>query len=105
MKSINVNELQQLLIEKADLQLIDVREPFEAEICSIGATLIPMNEIPQRYNEIAKDKQVIVHCRSGARSANVITYLEQTHGYTNLYNLEGGILAWAKDIDPSLQTY
>lgn len=105
MKSINVHELQQLLNDKADIQIIDVREPFEAEICSIGATLIPMNEVPERFHEIVTDKQVVVHCRSGARSANVINYLEQTHGYSNLYNLEGGILAWANEIDPSLPTY
>lgn len=53
-----------------------------------------MNEIIERYNEISKDKKVVVQCHSGIRSAHVISYLEQTHGFTNLYNLEGGIVAW-----------
>ena len=54
---------------------------------------------------ISKDKKVIVHCRSGARSANAIGFLEQQHGYTNLYNLSGGILAWAAEIDPTMDSY
>jgi len=61
-----------------------------------------MNDVPERFAEISKDKQVVVHCRSGMRSGNVIQYLEQNHGYENLYNLTGGILAWAKEIDPNV---
>jgi rhodanese-related sulfurtransferase len=53
-----------------------------------------MNEVPDNICQIDKTKQVIVHCRSGKRSASVIQYLESNHGFTNLYNLEGGILAW-----------
>lgn len=105
MKSITVQELKDLQDKNTDFQLIDVREPYENEICTLNGVLIPMNEVVVRFKEIATDKQVVVHCRSGMRSGNVIQYLERTHGYENLYNLEGGILAWAREIDPSMQQY
>ena len=64
-----------------------------------------MNEIPGRVEELVKEKKVIVHCRSGKRSANVIDFLEQNYQLTNLYNLEGGILAWIEEIDSSMESY
>jgi rhodanese-related sulfurtransferase len=94
MKTITVQELKTLKEQNADFQLIDVREPHEYEDANLGGHLIPLGEIPARFEEISKDKQVIMQCRSGARSANAIQFLEQNFGYTNLYNLEGGILAW-----------
>lgn len=105
MKSITVQELKNWMDNQAEFQLIDVREPHENEICTLNGLLIPMNDVPARYNEFSKDQKVVVHCRSGMRSGNVIQYLEQTHGFENLYNLEGGILAWAREIDPSMQSY
>lgn len=105
MNSVTVHELKQMIDNKEDFQLIDVREPFEVEICTLGAELIPLAEIPNRVNEISKDKKVVVHCRSGARSGNAIGFLEQNFGFTNLYNLTGGILAWANEIDPTMDTY
>lgn len=105
MKSITVQELKDLQDNHTDFQLIDVRESHENDICTLNGELIPMNDIPSRFEEISRDKQVVVHCRSGMRSGNVIQYLEQNHGYDNLYNLEGGILAWAREIDPSMQQY
>jgi rhodanese-related sulfurtransferase len=105
MKSITVAELKEKMDQNEDFQLIDVREPSEYAVCEIGGQLIPMNTIPNHIEEISKEKMVVVHCRSGKRSANVITYLEQNHGYTNLYNLEGGILAWADEIDDSVPRY
>jgi rhodanese-related sulfurtransferase len=94
MKTITVQELKILKDQNADFQLIDVREPHEYEDVNLGGHLIPLGEIPSRYKEISKDKQVIMQCRSGARSANAIQFLEQNFDYANLYNLEGGILAW-----------
>jgi rhodanese-related sulfurtransferase len=105
MKSITVHELKHLIDNQEDFQLIDVREPFENETCTLNALLIPMGELTARFAEISKHKKVIVHCRSGARSANAIGFLEQQHGYTNLYNLSGGILAWAAEIDPTMDSY
>ena len=94
MKTITVQELKALMDLNGDFQLIDVRELHEFEEANLGGHLIPLGEIPSRYSEISKDKQVIMQCRSGARSANAASFLEQNHGYSNLYNLEGGILAW-----------
>ncbi len=105
MKEITVLELAQLQRSGADYQLIDVREPNEVEICEIGAELIPMGSVPQQVEKFSRDKQVIVHCRSGKRSVDVIHWLEQNHGFENLYNLKGGILAYADEVDPSLTKY
>jgi adenylyltransferase/sulfurtransferase len=82
-----------------------VREPHEYEIANLKGTLIPMNEIPDHIDEIAKDKPVVIHCRSGKRSATIVQYLESSQGFDNLYNLAGGILAWADEIDHSMAKY
>lgn len=105
MQEITVQELKKLIDTKADFQLIDVREPHEYEICNLEAELIPQAEVPHNVAKISKDKQVVLHCRSGARSGNMVQWLEKNHGFTNLYNLKGGILAWAKEIDPNMPTY
>jgi molybdopterin/thiamine biosynthesis adenylyltransferase/rhodanese-related sulfurtransferase len=105
MKEITVQELKELMDSKADFQLIDVREPHEYDVCNIGGELIPMADIPHHVDEIAKDKKVVVHCRSGKRSGDMVLWLEKNHGFENLYNLKGGILAWSKEIDPTMPTY
>ena len=105
MKEITVKELAELKASGADFQLIDVREQKEFEIAEIGGDLIPIGTVPQNVDKFSKDKQVVVHCRSGKRSGDVITWLEANFGYDNLYNLKGGILAWANEIDPSVQKY
>lgn len=105
MKEVTVQELKEMMDSKADFQLIDVREPHEYDICNINGELIPQGEIPANVDKIAKDKKVIIHCRSGARSGNMVQWLENNHKLTNLYNLKGGILAWAREIDPEMPTY
>jgi molybdopterin/thiamine biosynthesis adenylyltransferase/rhodanese-related sulfurtransferase len=105
MKEITVQELEQLKASGEDFQLIDVREPHEFDICDLGGELIPMGDIPSNVDKISKDKKVVVHCRSGKRSGDVISYLEKNHNFQNLYNLKGGILAWAREIDPEMPTY
>ena len=105
MKTITVQELKHLMDSGADFQLIDVRDPHENEICTLNGTLIPMSEVPENVDKIPHNKQVIVHCRSGKRSATIIDFLEKNYGYVNLHNLEGGILAWAAEIDPEMETY
>lgn len=87
----------------ADFQLIDVREVFEYEAANINGLLIPLGNILLESDKIATDKQVVIHCRSGARSAAAIMQLEQSHGFTNLYNLKGGIKSWAAEIDQTMQ--
>jgi rhodanese-related sulfurtransferase len=105
MKEKTVAELKQMLDNGEDCQLIDVREPHEFEICNLNGLLIPMGDVSENLDKIAKDKPVIIHCRSGARSGRICNMLEQQHGYTNLYNLRGGILAWADEIDPTMAKY
>nr|MBK9650466.1 rhodanese-like domain-containing protein [Bacteroidota bacterium] len=105
MKEVTVQELKSMRDSNADFQLIDVREEHEYDIANIGGELIPMGTIMEHVDRISKDKKVIIHCRSGARSASVVQLLESSQRLSNLYNLKGGILAYAKEIDPSLPTY
>jgi len=105
MKEKTVSELKAMMDSGEDFQLIDVREPHEYDICNLKGILIPMNEIPDNLDKISKDKIVIMQCRSGSRSGRIIQYLEEAHGYQNLYNLRGGILAWADEIDFEMPKY
>ncbi len=105
-KSITVQELKTMMDNKADYALIDVREKHEFDFVQMGGELIPVSLVPVSVDKFERtNEKVIVHCRSGARSANVIAQIQQLRGYDNLYNLEGGILAWAREIDTSLPTY
>lgn len=104
MNEITVQELKQKIDNNEDFQLIDVREPFEYEMSNLGGENIPLGGILLESDKIATDKPVIIQCRSGKRSATAIMQLEQL-GYDNLYNLEGGILAWAQEFDPGMQVY
>lgn len=105
MKAITVQELKQWREEGKEHQLIDVRESHEIDICCIDGDHIPMGEILEKTHSIRKDVPVVVHCRSGQRSGSVVISLERNYGFDNLYNLTGGILAWADEIDNSLETY
>lgn len=98
MKEITVQELKMMRDANEDFQLIDVREEYEFDEANINGELIPMGEVMDNLDKISKDKKVVVHCRSGKRSASVIQALESQHGYTNLYNLKGGILAYIDEI-------
>ena len=104
MKEITVTELKQLKDSKADFQLIDVREQHEVDICEIGGEHIPMGDVMDNLDKISKTKQVIVHCKAGSRSGAICNALEK-QGFTNVYNLKGGILAWANEIDNSVTKY
>jgi len=105
MKEVTVQELKLMKDGNEDFQLIDVREEHEHEISNLAGELIPMGEVIDNVDKISKDKKVIIHCKSGARSASIINVLENQFGFTNLYNLKGGILAYAREIDNSLNTY
>ena len=94
MKSITVEELARWKREQQMFTLIDVRENYEYEEDHLGGLLIPMGEIPERWQEIPRDRPVVMQCKAGGRSAQVISYLESAQGFTNLVNLEGGILAY-----------
>jgi rhodanese-related sulfurtransferase len=98
MKEITVAEFKELKDTNGVYQLIDVREEYEFDEANLGGELIPMGEVMDHLEKISRDKMVVVHCRSGKRSAGVIQALESQHGFTNLYNLKGGILAYISEI-------
>ena len=100
----SVQELKQRLDAGDDLLVLDVREPYEYQIANIGGTLVPMNEVPRRLEEIRRDREIVVQCRSGSRSQRVAEFLKQ-NGYEKVANLAGGILAWSDQIDPSIRKY
>jgi adenylyltransferase/sulfurtransferase len=104
MTTISPIELNQWRADGKAHQLIDVREDYELEICSIGGEHIPMNEIMERMNEIRKDIPVVIHCKSGRRSEAVVAHLMR-YGYQNACSLDGGIIAWIESVQPALEKY
>jgi len=102
---ISVEEFKSWLDAGEDVQLIDVREPYEVEIANIGGELIPLDQVLNEADKISRDKKVVVHCRSGQRSADAIKKLQEEYDFDNLYNLKGGILAWSEEIDDSVPQY
>jgi adenylyltransferase/sulfurtransferase len=105
MKSITPQELLAWRNAAEPFQLIDVREPFEAQIATLGGELIPLSTIMDNVGKIRRDQKVVVHCRSGKRSGDAISQLETMAGFTNLYNLTGGILAYSDTVDASIPKY
>jgi len=102
---ISATEVKEMMDEKDPFVLVDVREPHEYEICNIpGAKLIPLGEVPKRMHELNTADQIVVHCRSGVRSAKAVEFLMQA-GFRRIFNLKGGVLAWARDVDPSMPSY
>lgn len=104
-KELTVFEMEKWKEEGVDFQLIDVRQPYEYDIANLGGELIPQSELVQNLDKISKTKKVIVHCRSGKRSADAIRDLQNLDKFENLYNLKGGILEYSKEIDSSIPTY
>lgn len=101
---ISPSELKQR-IDNISLQILDVREPSEHAICRIDGSLhIPMNEITTRIDELNKTKETVVVCHHGMRSMQIALLLEN-HGFENVSNLQGGIDAWAIEIDPAMARY
>lgn len=103
MKELSAAELKAWLDEGKACQVIDIREVHEREVGFFAEYHIPMGEIVERINELRTDIPVVIHCRSGARSAAVITSLESRFELHNLHNLSGGISAWVEEIDASIQ--
>jgi adenylyltransferase/sulfurtransferase len=102
---ITVDDLKKRLDRREDVFILDVRNPEEIQICKIaGSTVIPLPSLPQRLNELDRDREMIVHCKSGMRSAKAIQLLRE-QGFKKLVNLKGGILAWADRIDPTMPKY
>jgi len=98
-------ELSQELGSGSPPRLLDVREPFELDIARIGnETTIPLGELEARLGELDASLNWVVVCRSGARSGNATQFLLQ-NGFKNVRNLRGGILAWGREVDPSIRPY
>jgi len=94
-----------MMDENQPFVLIDVREPHEFQICRIpGSTLIPLGEVAKRMHELDSAGEIVVHCRSGQRSARAVEFLMKA-GFRKIYNLKGGILAWSDQVDPSVPKY
>ncbi|HLS95602.1 rhodanese-related sulfurtransferase [Sphingobacterium allocomposti] len=104
MKEVTVQELKNMMDRNDEFQLIDVREPFEYEVSNLNGLNIPLAGIVIESDKVAKDRPVIIQCRSGKRSAQAVMLLEQ-QGFDNLANLKGGILAWKEEIDPDMDVY
>ena len=102
---VTVEELKSRLDGDDSVLLVDVREQREFEICRIpGSVLIPLGELPARMSELDGHADMVVHCKSGARSAKAVAILRDA-GYTHARNLQGGILAWIDRVDPTLPKY
>jgi len=101
---ISVEDLKKLRDEGADFVLVDVREPHEYEICHLEGLLIPLGALAERVEELHQEAHVVVHCRSGGRSAKAVEILRGA-GFANAWNVQGGILAWIERIDSSLTRY
>lgn len=101
------SELSERLNAGEQLVILDVREPHEwaiSNLSHLGAFLIPKNRVLERMGELDTAQEIVVQCRSGARSAEIVNLLQQ-HGYKKLHNLDGGINRWALEIDPSIPIY
>jgi len=97
-------ELKARMDRGDDLFILDVREVHEYQICNLNGKLIPLGDLPRRVSELDSSREMVVHCRSGKRSADAIQFLQQA-GFKKLWNLKGGVLAWSDEVDPSMPKY
>ncbi|MBW6533464.1 MAG: hypothetical protein K0B11_00510 [Mariniphaga sp.] len=104
-KEVTAPELKRMLDKGTDICLIDVREMWEKEIADIGGQLIPFDSIENNLKNIPQVRKTILYCRTGRRSSEAISLIAKKRNTENLYNLEGGIYAWADDVDNTLQKY
>ena len=107
MKDTNITpkDLNAKIQRGESITLIDVREPFEAEICQLpNSSMIPLGQFTAKASELSREKETVIYCRSGGRSGDAVRYLISL-GYTNVKNLDGGILRWADEVDSTLQKY
>jgi len=106
MEEITATELKERLDKGDDIQLIDVREDYEVAIARIpNAIHIPMAQVFNRVDEIDPDRETVVHCKGGGRSARVIEALQRSGFTGKLVNLKGGILGWSNEVDPEVPKY
>ena len=109
--TVDINELQisvEQLKQRIDAGnppfLLDVREPYEREICNLGGRLIPLADLPEHIEELDPNGEIVVYCHTGRRSMRAVEFLHAS-GFTDVKNLVGGVTAWAQRIDPDMPTY
>jgi sulfur-carrier protein adenylyltransferase/sulfurtransferase len=106
MEEITATQLKERLDNGDDIQIIDVREDYEVAIASIpNSTHIPLAQVLSRMNEIDPNRETVVHCKMGGRSARAIDALQRSGFTGKLINLRGGITAWSNEVDPSVPKY
>lgn len=106
MQEITATELKKRLDAGDDIQLIDVRQPDENAFARIpGAKLIPLGQVLNRMSEIDENRETVIHCKMGGRSARAIDALQRSGFKGELKNLRGGITAWSNEVDPSVPKY
>jgi adenylyltransferase/sulfurtransferase len=102
---ITATEVKKMMDERRPFVLVDVREPHEYQICRIPESkLIPLGDVPKRMHELNSADEIVVHCRSGQRSAQAVELLMKA-GFRKIHNLKGGVLAWADQVDPTMPKY
>jgi len=102
---ITATELKRMVDQRKPFVLIDVREPHEYQICRIpGSKLMPLGDVLRHMHEFSPEDEIVVHCRSGTRSALAVEWLMKA-GFRRVHNLKGGVLAWAEQVDPSVPKY
>lgn len=104
-KEISVKELYDWQVRGEHFQFIDVREQHEYDIVNLGAELIPLSEVSKHADRIDREKKVVIHCKTGNRSAKAIRELEDKFGFRNLYNLKSGIFGYIDEVNPELTKY
>src|SRR5260370_42037976 len=102
--AISVEELKKKLDAKADIVILDVREPHEYQICNLNGYLIPLGDLPKRVSGLDSSREIVDHRKMGGRSAKAVAFLKQA-GFTKASNLTGGITAWAERVDPKMPKY
>ena len=103
---ISAVDLKRRMDEGDDIQLIDVRQPDEWAVAKIeGAKLIPLGELMNRVNELDPNRETVIHCKTGVRSAKAVEFLTQRGFTASLKNLKGGITAWSNEVDPTVPKY
>lgn len=105
MNSISPIELKARLDKGEEIQIIDIREVEERDICSLKSDHIPMDKVLERAEDLRKDIPLVIHCKAGDRASAVVHMLCRKHHMDNVFNLEGGIIAWAEQVDPQMSTY
>ena len=106
MPEITATELKQRLDSGEDIQIVDVREPYEVAIAKLPNSIhIPLGQIINRMSEIDSNRETVVHCKMGGRSAKAIEALKRSGFDGNLLNLKGGITAWSNEVDPTVPKY